>query len=42
MEYFNHGNYIKAVEQKNNAENISKILYPCVLTIINSLFTISM
>ncbi|MEK6537814.1 MAG: glycogen/starch/alpha-glucan family phosphorylase, partial [Nitrospirota bacterium] len=28
LEYFNHGNYIKAVEQKNNAENISKILYP--------------
>ncbi len=28
LEYFNHGNYIKAVEKKNNAENISKILYP--------------
>ncbi|MCC7203069.1 MAG: glycogen/starch/alpha-glucan phosphorylase [Nitrospirae bacterium] len=28
LEYFNNGNYIKAVEKKNNAENISKILYP--------------
>lgn len=28
LKYFNHGDYIKSVEQKNNAENISKILYP--------------
>lgn len=28
LEYFNNGNYIKAVEKKNDAENISKILYP--------------
>ncbi|MBI5233263.1 MAG: glycogen/starch/alpha-glucan phosphorylase [Deltaproteobacteria bacterium] len=28
LDYFNHGNYIKALEQKNDAENISKILYP--------------
>ena len=28
LEYFNNGNYIKAVEKKNNAENISKVIYP--------------
>lgn len=28
LEYFNHGDYIKAVEDKNGAERISKILYP--------------
>lgn len=26
--YFNEGNYIKAVEDKNNSENLSKVLYP--------------
>lgn len=26
--YFNEGNYIKAVEQKNESENLSKVLYP--------------
>jgi starch phosphorylase len=26
--YFNEGNYIKAVEEKNASENISKVLYP--------------
>ena len=28
LEYFNVGNYIKAVEDKNNSENLSKVLYP--------------
>ncbi len=28
LEYFNEGNYIKAVEQKNASENLSKVLYP--------------
>jgi len=28
FEYFNSGDYIKAVEDKNNSENISKVLYP--------------
>ncbi len=28
LQFFNYGHYIKAVERKNNAENISKILYP--------------
>lgn len=28
LEHFNQGNYIKAVEDKNNSENISKVLYP--------------
>jgi len=28
LEYFNSGDYIKAVEDKNNSENISKVLYP--------------
>jgi len=26
--YFNSGDYVKAVEDKNNSENISKVLYP--------------
>ncbi len=26
--YFNKGNYIKAVEEKNHSENLSKVLYP--------------
>ena len=26
--YFNEGNYIKAVEDKNHSENLSKVLYP--------------
>ncbi|MFW5627876.1 MAG: glycogen/starch/alpha-glucan phosphorylase [Candidatus Cloacimonadaceae bacterium] len=26
--YFNSGDYVKAVEQKNTSENISKVLYP--------------
>ena len=28
LQYFNEGNYIKAVEDKNHSENISRILYP--------------
>ncbi|MCX8111004.1 MAG: glycogen/starch/alpha-glucan phosphorylase [Syntrophorhabdaceae bacterium] len=28
LEYFNSGDYIKAVEDKSNSENISKVLYP--------------
>ncbi len=28
LEYFNEGNYIKAVEEKNRSENLSKVLYP--------------
>ncbi|MCD6205045.1 MAG: glycogen/starch/alpha-glucan phosphorylase [Candidatus Marinimicrobia bacterium] len=28
LEYFNNGNYNKAVEEKNDSENISKVLYP--------------
>ncbi|MDD3050089.1 MAG: glycogen/starch/alpha-glucan phosphorylase [Candidatus Cloacimonetes bacterium] len=28
LDYFNSGNYIKAVESKNNSEVISKVLYP--------------
>jgi starch phosphorylase len=28
LHYFNEGNYIKAVEQKNESENLSKVLYP--------------
>jgi starch phosphorylase len=28
LEYFQHGDYLKAVEQKNLSENISKVLYP--------------
>lgn len=28
LSYFNEGNYIKAVESKNQTENLSKVLYP--------------
>ncbi|MDD5034972.1 MAG: glycogen/starch/alpha-glucan phosphorylase [Methylococcaceae bacterium] len=28
LQYFNEGNYIKAVEEKNQSENLSKVLYP--------------
>ncbi len=28
LDYFQHGNYLKAVEEKNISENISKVLYP--------------
>jgi len=28
LDYFNVGNYIKAVEDKNRSENLSKVLYP--------------
>ncbi len=28
LQYFNEGNYIKAVEEKNDSENLSKVLYP--------------
>ncbi|MEW6352818.1 MAG: glycogen/starch/alpha-glucan phosphorylase [Pseudomonadota bacterium] len=28
LQYFNDGNYVKAVEEKNASENISKVLYP--------------
>ncbi|MFH2005357.1 MAG: glycogen/starch/alpha-glucan phosphorylase [bacterium] len=28
LEYFNHGDYLKAVEEKNLSENLSKVLYP--------------
>ena len=28
LEYFQHGDYLKAVEEKNVSENISKVLYP--------------
>jgi len=28
LEYFNHGNYIKAVLDRNEAENITRVLYP--------------
>jgi len=28
FDYFNHGNYMKAVEDKQISENISKVLYP--------------
>ena len=28
LQYFNEGNYIKAVEDKNDSENLSKVLYP--------------
>jgi starch phosphorylase len=28
FQYFNEGNYIKAVENKNNSETLSKVLYP--------------
>lgn len=28
LNYFNHGDYIRAVEDKNRTENISRVLYP--------------
>jgi glycogen phosphorylase len=28
LQYFNEGNYIRAVEHKNESENLSKVLYP--------------
>jgi starch phosphorylase len=28
LQYFNEGDYIKAVEEKNGSENLSKVLYP--------------
>jgi len=28
LQYFNEGNYIRAVEQKTRSENLSKVLYP--------------
>jgi glycogen phosphorylase len=28
LDYFNNGDYIRAVEDKNHSENISKVLYP--------------
>ncbi len=28
LDYFNHGDYLKAVEDKQRTENISKVLYP--------------
>ena len=28
LNYFNEGNYIRAVEDKNDSENLSKVLYP--------------
>lgn len=28
LNYFNHGDYIRAVEDKNTSENISRVLYP--------------
>lgn len=28
LHYFNEGNYVKAVEDKNDSENLSKVLYP--------------
>jgi starch phosphorylase len=28
FDYFNSGDYVRAVENKNNSENISKVLYP--------------
>ncbi len=28
LKYFNQGNYIRAVEDKNESENLSKVLYP--------------
>ncbi len=34
LKYFNEGNYIKAVEDKNASENLSKVLYPDDTTIM--------
>ncbi len=34
LEYFNRGDYIKAVEEKNESENISRVLYPSDVTTV--------
>lgn len=34
LKYFNEGNYIKAVEDKNESENLSKVLYPDDTTVV--------
>jgi starch phosphorylase len=34
LRYFNEGNYIRAVEDKNESENLSKVLYPDDTTIM--------
>lgn len=34
LKYFNEGDYIKAVEDKNESENLSKVLYPNDTTIM--------
>ena len=34
LKYFNEGNYIKAVEDKNESENLSKVLYPDDTTVM--------
>ena len=34
LAYFNEGNYIKAVEDKNHTENISRVLYPNDTTLL--------
>jgi starch phosphorylase len=34
LKYFNEGNYIKAVEDKNASENLSKVLYPSDTTLM--------
>ncbi len=34
LEYFNRGDYIKAVEDKTSSENLSKVLYPSDTTMI--------
>ncbi|MDE2259661.1 MAG: glycogen/starch/alpha-glucan phosphorylase [Betaproteobacteria bacterium] len=34
LRYFNEGNYIKSVEDKNESENLSKVLYPDDTTLV--------
>jgi starch phosphorylase len=34
LQYFNEGNYIRAVEEKNDSENLSKVLYPDDTTVM--------
>jgi starch phosphorylase len=34
LKYFNEGNYIRAVEDKNDSENLSKVLYPNDTTVL--------
>ncbi len=34
LRYFNEGNYIKAVEDKTDSENLSKVLYPSDVTTV--------